>query len=155
MSIYKVSLENLEQFIKNIGAGALTQDIVNLKDLLSRYEDLLEVNKDHKKQAALILQDFELYGDVYYKMEDWLAKCLAGNFTELPCEMESEYLNCALRVLFKEMALEAEANLEDEEIENMVEFATQHFSEDVFNMEFLSNIFSKHLIERNQICKIC
>ena len=28
MSIYKVSLENLEQFIKNIGAGALTQDIV-------------------------------------------------------------------------------------------------------------------------------
>ena len=155
MSIYKVSLENLEQFIKNIGAGALTQDIINLKDLLSRYEDLLEVNKDHKKQAALILQDFELYGDVYYKMEDWLAKCLAGNFTELPYEMESEYLKCALRVQFKEFAQEFDAKLEDEDVEDMIETVFDYFSENALNMEFLVDVFKKHLIERNQICKIC
>jgi hypothetical protein len=147
MSKYKESLINLESFIKNLGAGALIKDIDNLKEMISKYEDM---ESNAKEKASEILKDTMLYGDFYYEIEDWLTECLKGNITELPYGIESEYLKCAIRVEVRDYFEGVNAEYTDEDIENVVDRLFNHFSESVLNQEFIESETSKYLIERNQ-----
>lgn len=147
MSKYQEALNNIKFIVKITGANKYQKDITILQELILKNQ---EMESNARDKAAKILQDVELYGDFYYKIEDWLTDCLKGNYTELPYGTESEYLKCALRVQFKEFAQESNEELEDEEIEYMIETVFDHFSENALNMEFLADVFKKCLIERNQ-----
>ena len=147
MSKYQEALDNIKFVIKITGANKYQKDIETLQELILKNQ---EMESNARDKAAMILQEVELYGDFYYKIEDWLTNCLKGNYIELPYGTESEYLKCALRVQFKEFAQESNAELEDEDIEYMVETVFDHFSENALNMEFLVDVFKKCLIERNQ-----
>lgn len=147
MSKYQEALDNIKFIIKITGANKYQKDITILQELILKNQ---EMESNARDKAAKILQDVELYGDFYYKIEDWLTNCLKGNYIELPYGVESEYLKCALRIQFKEFAQESHAELEDEDIEYMVETVFDHFSENALNMEFLVDVFKKCLIERNQ-----
>ena len=147
MSKYQEALDNIKFIIKIMGANKYQKDIAILQELILKNQ---ETESNARDKATKILQDVELYGDFYYKIEDWLTNCLKGNYTELPYGTESEYLKCALRVQFKEFAQESHAELEDEDIEYMVETVFDHFSENALNMEFLVEVFKKCLVERNQ-----
>ena len=147
MSNVQEALNNLQFLVKTMGAAKYQKDIDILQKLILKNQ---EVESTARHKASKILQDVELYGDVYYKVEDWLTNCIKGEYTALPYEVESEYLKCALRVQFKEFAQEAHVELEDEDIEYMVETVFDHFSENALNMEFLVDVFKKCLIERNQ-----
>jgi hypothetical protein len=147
MSKYKEALANIENFIKNFGAGALTRDVNTLKEMISKYEDMESNVKD---KAATILKDTMLYGDFYYEIEDWLIKCLKGEDIELPYGTESEYLKCAIRVEVRDYFEGVNTEYTDEDIENVVDRLFNHFNESVLNQEFIESETSKYLIERNQ-----
>ena len=145
MSKYQNALNNIAEIIKVLGLNKYKKDIKTLQELILKHQDY---ESEAREKAALMLQDTMLYGDSYYQIEDWLIGCLEGHVSELPELMESEYLKCALRVEFRDMGDSVNAELTDEEIENMVDLALDHFSESVLNMEFLEDTFKRGMVER-------
>ena len=114
----------------------------------NEYQVLKYMNSS-RELAAAILGQLELYGDFYYKIEDWLTNCLEGNVTDLPVGIESEYLKCALRIEVREMF--DNRNIEDIEsydIEEVVDRLTSHFSHDILDIQFMSDIIDDYINER-------
>lgn len=141
-------------------AENIAQDILNYHpcgdcayygDCKEDYEDCdYAVFSSYSRElAAEILGQLELYGDFYYKLEDWLTNCLEGNVTDLPVGIESEYLKCALRIEVREMF--DNRNIEDiesDDIEEVVDRLTSHFSHDILDMQFMSDIIDEYIHER-------
>jgi hypothetical protein len=148
MGKYQNALDNLKHVINLFGANKYKEDLEVLQELINHRQSQ-EVTA--RQQAIEILQDTMLYGDFYYHMEDWLTECLCGNITELPFQMESEYLKCALRVEIKDYFEGVNTNYTDEDIENVVDRLFNHFSESVLNQEFIESETSRYIIERNNI----
>ena len=95
-----------------------------------------------RRLAIKILQDLELYGDFYYKVEDWLTNFLEGREEALPLGHSSEYLECAMRVEVKnylqyELKLPLDC-LTDEDIEEIVHDILYKFGESVLDMNMIS-----------------
>lgn len=145
MSKYQEALDNVSTIIKVLGLLKYKKDIKTLQELILKNQ---KRESEARENAMLMLQDSMLYGDSYYQIEDWLINCLEGNVSELPGIMESEYLKCALRIEFRGFSDSINAELTDEEIENMVDLALDHFSENVLNMELLEDIFRRSMTER-------
>lgn len=98
--------------------------------------------------AAKILSDFEFYGDMYYRLEDWLTDLLLGNDAHIPIGIEYEYLKCALRVEIRDFFESRSCKLlEADDIEEVVERLLYHCSENVLNMNFISDIVDEYLLE--------
>lgn len=146
MGKYQEALNNLKHVINVFGANKYKKDLEVLQELINHRQSQ-EVSA--RQQAIEILEDTMLYGDFYYEMEDWLTECLCGNITELPYKMESEYLKCALRVQVRDYFEGANADYNDEDIENVVSRLFNHFSEPVFNEYFIITETDRYLIERN------
>ena len=149
MGKYQEALDNIQAFIKTVGAGRYDKDLQVLQQLVYK----LQSNETSARQTAIsILNDFELYGEFYYVMEDWLVDQLTGNFTTLPYEMESEYLKSALRVELKELAQTVATHLYDEDIENIVDrLCSPYAKQQVLNMEYIEDEFDRYLIEKNNL----
>ena len=148
MGKYQEALDNLKYVINLFGANKYKEDLEVLQGLINHRQSQ-EVSA--RQQAIEILEDTMLYGDLYYEIEDWLTECLCGNITELPYKMESEYLKCALRVQVRDYFEGANADYNDEDIENVVDRLFNHFSESVLNQSFIESEVSRYLIERNNI----
>lgn len=145
MSRYQIALDNLENLIKVLGTNKYKKHIKVLQELVDRYQ-IMQSNA--RERAIEILKDTMLYGDFYYKIEDWLTECLCGNITELPYEADSEYLKCALRILIKEYFERAEATYNDEDIENVLDSLS---SEYVIDLYYVEPKIHSYLIERNNL----
>lgn len=145
MSKYQEALDNVSTIIKVLGLLKYKKDIKTLQELILKNQ---KRESEARENAMLMLQDSMLYGDSYHQIKDWLINCLEGNVSELPGIMESEYLKCALRIEFRGFSDSVNAELTDEEIENMVDLALDHFSENVLNMELLEDIFRRSMTER-------
>ena len=79
-----------------------------------------------RQLASRILGQLELYGDMYYALEDWLTDFLEGNEHDLPEGIESEYLKCALRVEVRDYFDSNNAiDVEPEDIENVINFSIE------------------------------
>lgn len=50
-----------------------------------------------RQKAARILKNFRFYGEIYYKIEDWLTDFLEENEKPIPNGMDPEYLRMTLR----------------------------------------------------------
>lgn len=148
MGKYQIALNNLENIIKILGVNKYKNDIKVLQELIDRYQT---IQSDAREHAIEILKDTMLYGNFYYKIEDWLTECLCGNITELPYEADSEYLKCAIRIEVKDYFEEINTNYTDEDIENVVNRLFNHFSESVLNQSFIESEVSRYLIERNNL----
>ena len=148
MGKYQEALDNLKHVINLFGANKYKEDLEVLQELINHRQSQ-EVSA--RQQAIEILEDTMLYGDFYYEIEDWLTECLCGNITELPYEVDSEYLKCAIRIEVKDYFEGVNANYTDEDIENVVDRLFNHFSESVFNQSFIESEVSRYLIERNNI----
>lgn len=148
MSRYQIALDNLASIIKVLGANKYKKDIKVLQELVDRYQI---IQSDARERAAEILQDSQLYGEVYYTMEDWLTQCLEGNVIELPFEMEPEYLRCAIRIEIKDYFERVNAQYTDEEVEEVLNRLFDNFSESVLNQTFINDTVHRYLCERNNL----
>ena len=148
MGKYQEALDNLKHIVKLFGANKYKEDLEILQELINHRQGL-EIGA--REQAIEILEDTMLYGNFYYKIEDWLTECLCGNITTLPYGMESEYLKCAIRVEVRDYFDNIDTKYTDEDIENVVDRLFNHFSESVLNQSFIESEVSKYVIERNNI----
>ena len=104
-----------------------------------------------RQLASRILGQLELYGDMYYALEDWLTDFLEGNEHDLPEGIESEYLKCALRVEVRDyFDARGAIDISSEDIENVIDELFDNFSQSVYNMDFISDTVSDY-IDKNDI----
>lgn len=104
-----------------------------------------------RQLASRILGQTELYGEFYYRMEDWLTKFLEGDEHDLPSGIESEYLRMALRVEVRNYFDSNNAiGVEPEDIENVINELFKSFSQNVFNTDFIWDTVRDY-IDRNNI----
>lgn len=148
MSRYQIALNNLENIIKVLGANKYKKDIKVLQELVDRYQI---IQSNARERAIIILQDSQLYGSVYYTIEDWLTQCLEGNITELPFEMDSEYLRCAIRIEIKNYFEDAGAQYTDREVEEVLNRLFYYFNESVLNQTLINDTVHRYLCERNNL----
>ena len=126
-------------------------DCIYYGDCKDNYEDCeyaFEYPSAAREKAASILEDFELYGDFYYTMEDWLTNKLSGDDEALPYQMESEYLKCALRVEIRNYFEGNDFDYTNEDIETVVDNLFDSFSESVLNQDFIESEVNKFMDER-------
>ena len=106
-----------------------------------------------RQLASRILGQLELYGDMYYKLEDWLTDFLEGEEHDLPYGIESEYLRMALRVEVRDYFDSNNAiDVESEDIENVVNELFKSFSENVLNTDFIWDTVRDYIDENNIKC---
>lgn len=104
--------------------------------------------------ASRILGQTELYGEFYYKMEDWLTKFLEGDEHGLPKGIESEYLRMALRVEVRDYFDAHNAiDVESEDIENVINELFKNFSQNVFNTDFIWDTVRDYIDKNNIKCE--
>lgn len=104
-----------------------------------------------RKLASEILGQIELYGNFYYKLEDWLTNFLEGRKFDLPRGIEGEYLRCALRVEIRDFFDSEEIeDIESSDIEECVDRIINHCSENVLNMDFIKDIVNEYIEEREE-----
>ncbi len=101
-----------------------------------------------RQLASRILGQLELYGDFYYKLEDWLTDFLEGREHDLPIGMESEYLKCALRIEVRDFFDSKDIeDIESEDIEECVDRILNHCFVNVLNMDFISEMVEDYIEE--------
>lgn len=101
--------------------------------------------------AIELLGQFELYGDMYYQLEDWLTARLEGLNPDVPIGLEGEYLKCALRIEVRDYfdCLDA-IDIESDDIENVIDLLFESFSQNVFNTDFIMDTVKEYLEKRNE-----
>lgn len=103
-----------------------------------------------RQLASRILGQLELYGDFYYKLEDWLTDFLEGNEHDLPTGIEAEYLRMALRVEVRDYFDANNAiDVEPEDIENVINELFESFSQNVFNTDFIHDTVLEYMDANN------
>jgi hypothetical protein len=103
-------------------------------------------------KAARILGQLELYGDFYYKLEDWLTDFLDGKERDMPRGVEGEYLRCALRVELRDFFDNKEdvEDIESSDIEECVDRIINHCSVNVLDIDFISDIVDEYVEEKKE-----
>ena len=95
-----------------------------------------------RQMASRMLGQTELYGEFYYKMEDWLTKFLEGDEHDLPSGIDREYLKCALRI-------EVSNHLDSYELEydsDLVEyFVDKLVQTEIFKSDFIERTINDYL----------
>ena len=92
--------------------------------------------------ASRMLGQTELYGEFYYKMEDWLTKFLEGDEHDLPSGIDKEYLKCALRVEVSNYLDDYDLEYDSDLIESFVDTLLQG---EVFNRYFIEETINNYL----------
>ena len=141
MSKYQEALDDVKHIIINVLGMHRYEDAINILQEL--------INARHVR-AHEILKDTMLYGDSYYRVEDWLNKCLEGDVQDLPPFLESEYLVCAVRIEVRDYFDSLNISATDEDIENVVDEIFSSFSESVLNMDFIISECNKYLGNKNE-----
>ena len=98
--------------------------------------------------ASMILDDFEFYGEMYYKLEDWLTAKLQGDKVNVPFGLESEYLICALRIELRDLLDSIEFNYTQEDIEEIIKRMLNDFSNSVLNKEYIEDTVKNYITEK-------
>lgn len=98
--------------------------------------------------AAMILDGFEFYGELYYKLEDWLTAKLQGDKVNVPFGLESEYLICALRIELRDLLDSIEFNYTQEDIEEIIKRMLNDFSNSVLNNEYIEDTVKNYITEK-------
>ena len=109
---------------------------------------MIQNPKEARQLASYILDNFEFYGEFYFKLEDWLTEVLQGNKPEPPRGIEGEYLACALRIELKDFFDNKNYSYNAEDIEECVDRIINHCSVNVLDMDFISDIVDEYLDER-------
>lgn len=103
-----------------------------------------------RQLASRILGQVELYGDMYYKFEDWLTDFLCGREHDLPEGIEGEYLRCALRIEVRDYFDSYDAiDVSSEDIEKVIDELYDDFSQSVYNTEFISDTVRQYIDSNN------
>ena len=102
-----------------------------------------------REKAARLLGQLELYGEFYYKLEDWLTDFLDGKERDMPRGIEGEYLRCALRVELRDFfdSRDDVEDIESSDIEECVDRIINHCSVNVLDMGFISDIVDEYVEE--------
>lgn len=101
-----------------------------------------------RERAIKLLQPLELYGNFYYKLEDWLTDFLSGKEQSMPTGVECEYLRCALRLEVRDFFdSKGFNNVDGEPIEECVNRIINHCSHNVLDMDFIYDIVNEYLDE--------
>ena len=107
-----------------------------------------------RQMASRILGQLELYGDMYYKLEDWLTDFLCGREHDMPEGIESEYLRMALRVEVRDyFDARGAIDIEPDDIEKVIDELFENFSQSVYNMDFISDTVSDYIDKNNIKCE--
>lgn len=100
-----------------------------------------------RQLASRILGQIELYGDYYYKLEDWLTAFLEGREKDIPLGLEAEYLRCALRVEIRKFVDEKGfEDFESDQVENVVNDILSSFNKNVLDMELIEEAITKEIL---------
>lgn len=108
---------------------------------------MLQNPKEARRLASYILNDFEFYGEFYFKLEDWLTEVLQGHKLAMPRGIDGEYLSCALRVKLKDYFDHRNYSYTAEDIEECVDRIVNHCFVNVLNMDFISDIVDDYIEE--------
>ena len=95
-----------------------------------------------RQMASRMLGQTELYGEFYYKMEDWLTKFLEGDEHDLPSGIDKEYLKCALRIEMSNYLDDYDLEYDSDLIESFVDTLLQG---EVFNRYFIEETINNYL----------
>lgn len=101
-----------------------------------------------RKIAAEILSQFEIHGESYYILEDWLTSKLQGDDVQFPYIVESEYLVCAMRVEVRDLLESIEFNYTTEDVTEIVNRMLNDFSGNVLNTEYIEDTVKAYIIEK-------
>lgn len=107
-------------------------------------------NSPSRKLASQILGQVELYGDFYYKLEDWLTNFLEGRKHDLPRGTEGEYLRSALRIEVRDY-FDCNENIEDIESEDIEEVVDRivNSSCNILNMDLIEEAVEEYIKNKN------
>jgi hypothetical protein len=158
LGIIKEVLENNKYRIwYHTGDTTAVTDINNIHPIMNAYAFTIlrkQADKDIHRPltcrsiAIELLSQFELYGDMYYQLEDWLTAKLEGLNPDIPKGVEGEYLKCALRIevrdFFDNKGIE---NIEASDIEECVERITKHMYVNVLDTQFIEDIVDEYVTE--------
>ena len=108
---------------------------------------MIQNPKEARRLASYILNNFEFYGEFYFKLEDWLTEILQGNKPEIPKGIEGEYLACALRIKLKDLFDNKNYSYTAKDIEECISRIINHHYVDIFNMDFIYEIVDKYIEE--------
>ena len=101
-----------------------------------------------RQLASRILGQLELYGEMYYRLEDWLTDFLEGDEHDMPRGIESEYLKCALRLEVRDYFDSRDIeDVESDDIEECVDRIINHFSHNVLDTDFISDVVYDYITE--------
>ena len=100
--------------------------------------------------ASRMLGQTELYGEFYYKMEDWLTKFLEGDEHDLPKGIESEYLRMALRVEVRDYLDSSEIEYDSEDVENIINNCFECFGVSVLNDDFIQENVARYIANKEE-----
>lgn len=103
-----------------------------------------------RQLASRILGQLELYGDFYYKVEDWLTDFLEGNEHDMPYGIESEYLQMALRVEVRDYLDASDIEYDSEDVENIVNDCFDCFGVSVLNDDFIQDNVARYVADKEE-----
>lgn len=103
-----------------------------------------------RQLASRILGQLELYGDFYYKVEDWLTDFLEGNEHDMPYGIESEYLRMALRVEVRDYLDASDIEYDSTDVENIVNDCFDCFGVSVLDDEFIQENVARYVANKEE-----
>lgn len=158
--IKEVLNDNKYRIWYHTGDTTAVTDIHNIHPIMNAYAFTIlrkQADKDIHRPltcrsiAIELLSQFELYGDMYYQLEDWLTAKLEGLNPDIPKGIEGEYLKCALRIEVRDYFGSSNAiDIESEDIENVINELFESFSQNVLNTDFIWDTVREY-IDRNNI----
>lgn len=103
-----------------------------------------------RQLASRILGQLELYGDFYYKVEDWLTDFLEGNEHDMPYGIESEYLRMALRVEVRDYLDASDIEYDSTDVEKIVNDCFDCFGVSVLNDDFIQENVARYVANKEE-----
>ena len=104
-----------------------------------------------KELAIKILADTRLYGEDYYKAEDYVTQILLGEEPEPINHDILSYHNAIRAEVDSWTQSEYGVALEDEEIEDLTNKICNDFSESALNLNFIQSVINRYMLERKMI----
>lgn len=157
LGIIKEVLENNKYRIwYHTGDTTAVTDINNIYPIMNAYAFTIlrkQADKDIHRPltcrsvAIELLSQFELYGNMYYQLEDWLTAKLEGLNPPLPRGINSEYLACALRIEVKEFFDMLIDDVNADDIEECVNRIIHDFDHNVLDTEYILDIVNTYITE--------
>ena len=155
--IKEVLNDNKFRIWYHTGDTTAVTDIHNIHPIMNAYAFTIlrkQADKDIHRPltcrsiATELLGQFELYGDMYYQLEDWLTARLEGLNPDIPKGIEGEYLKCALRIEVRDFFDSKDIkDVESSDIEECVDRIVNHCSVNVLDTQFISDIVDEYITE--------